>query len=307
MTSEAQWILGEVATERLGLLSERMFSQIKAEAEAELGTSFARYSPWMAMPTERKALSPLIQQAKLPAILIESESLRILAAALKTDEKNPFGKLGLDEEKSDSYIFSGSPSEAAAAEAMIEQARELFLSSDANLKKRYEILIQTIVPLEVVGVKSSFQNAFSSHFLKGAIFRTIPRSDFAPWRIEFAIALAHEVGHQALMVYQAADRLIASDLGASVYSGVRKTQRPAIMSLHAAAALAYMIEYIEIELRRADKTSRLSTAELDYAEAQSKQCRTDLGDTLKALEQVEFTPLGKLIYDEYRNLHRQEQ
>lgn len=303
MTSGPQWILGEVATERLRMLSERMFAKIKEETEAEVGTKFSRYAPWMAMPSERKNLAALGEN--FPAVFMNEEKLKLLADALKTDEKNPFGKLGLDEDKSDSYIFRGTGADAASVEAMISQARELYLSSKPDFQKRYGALIQTIVPLEVVGVKSSYQNAFSSHFLKGAIFRTVPRKEKPEWRIEFAIAIAHELGHQALMVYQAADRLITSDLAASVYSGVRKTQRPAIMSLHAAAALAYMIEYMEAELQRSDKVTRLNPAELEYAESQLKQCRIDLGDTLTALEKVEFTPLGKLIYDEYLELYRQ--
>src|SRR5690606_27268990 len=84
---------------------------------------------------------------------------------------------------------------------------------------------------------------FSSIRSRGAIYLSVPKlEDF--YYLELAINLSHELGHQALMIYQGADSILNGDLEFPVYSAIRKTNRPAIMAFHAVTALSYMVLFI---------------------------------------------------------------
>ena len=56
------------------------------------------------------------------------------------------------------------------------------------------------------------------------------------------IDLAHEVGHQVLILYTLSDPIISEGENELVYSGARKEYRNAFRALHSAIALCYMIE-----------------------------------------------------------------
>lgn len=125
------------------------------------------------------------------------------------------------------------------------------------------------------------------------MFMAVPDMNREFWNINLQIDIAHELGHSALIVYQAADPIFVSELDQPVLSGVRKVLRPAIMSFHAAAALAFMIEYLENAL------FQFQGDELRYVESELQKCKSDLSLALKALEKCEFTDLGKEIFAEF--------
>jgi HEXXH motif-containing protein len=103
------------------------------------------------------------------------------------------------------------------------------------------------VPVCKAGTYVETGETFSDHHFIGAIFTSV-EYQFPYPDLSLNVSFAHELGHQALTIYQhSGDMLFGSD--AWVYSGVRKTERPIVSALHAAVALAYMIEAIRSLLR----------------------------------------------------------
>jgi HEXXH motif-containing protein len=106
--------------------------------------------------------------------------------------------------------------------------------------------------------------------------------------------MSHELGHQILHVYQSCDPLFESDNFAPVYSGVRKTDRPAILSLHAAVALGFMITAFE-----SFGSGGISISDPDkYVAGRLNELRTDLVHTLVSLRKTRMTTLGRELVQE---------
>lgn len=123
------------------------------------------------------------------------------------------------------------------------------------------------------------------------MFLSIPRMlEFRD--LELSINLAHEMGHQALMVLQAADRIVAGDLGMPIFSGVRKTNRPAIQSFHAMIALSFMVEYTATRLQC---PGPLTEVEQTYLRKRFQELAEDLKVSLAAFEDVSLTPVGERL------------
>ena len=91
-------------------------------------------------------------------------------------------------------------------------------------KMLFDELAVSIVPIYSQSKNSEVGNAFSDHNLVGAIFASVD------WRfpypdLDLTISFAHELGHQALMLYQQSSDLFLNSQDWT-YSGVRKTARP---------------------------------------------------------------------------------
>jgi HEXXH motif-containing protein len=163
----------------------------------------------------------------------------------------------------------------------IKSFNELFSSS-----------LRSVVPLGEIPESPCLRkngSGFSAHWLKGAVFLSLPQEHPFP-HLELAINLVHEMGHQALMFYQDADPIIEkTDFDRPVYSMIRKTFRPAIMSLHALVAIYFMYYFVH-ELLKTDTT--LNKIERDYFERKKSQLTSDFSGGCFALKGIQFTPVG---------------
>ncbi len=154
----------------------------------------------------------------------------------------------------------------------------------------FGLVIKTIIPVGVASGKD-YGFSFTDDNFIGAIFASIdPKSPFPELLLN--TYLAHELGHQALMIYQhAGDLFYATD--EQVYSGVRKTLRPAVASFHAAVALAYLIDCVRSLLKyRSDLAERAYLLALldDYVDSLKKG--------LAALQPLRKSPLCEAIYQD---------
>lgn len=148
-------------------------------------------------------------------------------------------------------------------------------------------LVDIVIPLnEFV----PFERGFSDHRVKGAIFIT-PRSDDYPV-FHSAVSMAHELGHQVMMLYQTADPLIeADDHKLFSYSAARKTDRPVIQCLHASFALAFM-QRACMSILKSDSHG----IPQDLISQEMARFREGLKETLLPLfELVRFTAIGKRL------------
>ena len=159
-------------------------------------------------------------------------------------------------------------------------------------------MISWVVPIYHEKYGRPFRRGFSHMEYLGAIFTTFAEraEQGEEWRRSvLAVDLAHELGHQALMLYQLTDKILLTPLDAPVYSTVRRTDRPAIFALHACVAAAYMIETC-IAIERAKLSSPL---EREFARNSISELVPHQRIGLESLRKVsKFTQIGQLIFDE---------
>jgi hypothetical protein len=179
---------------------------------------------------------------------------------------------------------------------VMPDAGNLYWSAIELLKKvdRWYLLFTSLVDV-VIPLDRQFITGLSSHYCRGAIFIA-----FFPnlGHEDLAVGLVHETAHQYLNVCESADTLIASAIDTPVYSGVRKTTRPAIQAFHAAAALSFMLSFC-IEGTGAD----ISGKEAAYLEAKVGGLRDALRRTIHDLSRVcKFTELGSALIAEFNDV-----
>ena len=233
-------LTGQSATNAVLKLASKLIYSRKTKAEQLCGRKFDYYSPWMSYLPQIHNLSPLFSSQWNGGLICNREQLQTLQQVLMGDGSHPLA--GITPININSSIDVECLTDLPHADLAVKEAAILLSAAVPWMGPLYHNLIRCIIPIEhrVNGVAT--KRGFSSHDTFGAIFLSFRhRKTFS--RTALAIDLAHEIGHHALMVYQAADPIFKSNRNSSVYSGVRKTNRPAVMALHASAALAYMIEF----------------------------------------------------------------
>lgn len=140
--------------------------------------------------------------------------------------------------------------------------------------------------------------ASTSYELQGLIFMSL-RENSTYREIDQVFALAHELGHTILYLLQAGSLpIFRSSWSKWVYSGLRKTDRPSYASLHAAVALGYMLE----SCRGLIKSGLYKNKYIEYLSSHEHEFVQALSLGLDALEDLNLTNLGKIIYNELRLL-----
>ena len=163
------------------------------------------------------------------------------------------------------------------------QAKQSVVESDPLFRNLFDLLVHVVIPLRAAESKMNE----SLDLARGAVFISfyLPLDE---WEIK--LGLAHEFGHQALMILNSADTLIRSDISAPVFSGVRLIDRPAVQSLHAATALAFMSLF-----------SR--TQNDDIGRERTRALVTQLQKTLASLRKnCVMTEVGEGILEDYQRL-----
>jgi len=298
-----RWALGSASVRRIAAIADRFRQLLLDEYRRERNVQECRYLPWMAVRSRRDALSPLITRTcVLPnalRLVDNAHNLELLADALRDKEHAVAAIVPQDigvEVLTDTSLLAGWAEKLQEAEATLN----LVVPWMGALCRH---ILQFVVPIRHQLDGHPKKRGFSTPLCYGAIFLTFEdRIQSEPWSvIELAIDLAHELGHHVLHTYQTADRIISSDLTAPVYSGIKRTTRPAIMSLHASMALAYMlIAACCLQKRCLDRlmSARLSKIIEDYATQQ-----------YHALSEIRahctFTALGKhILHDLQETLER---
>jgi hypothetical protein len=163
------------------------------------------------------------------------------------------------------------------------------------LQRVWDTLVYSVVP--IYEFRKEDGRSFSDPNFVGGIFTSVDLRSLYP-DLALNIVLAHEVGHQALMIYQHGSNLL--DLASPwVYSGVRRTLRPAAAALHAAVALAYMIEAIEGLLKVETDIGRVA-----FLRAILNDYRDSLKKGVSAQEDLSKTQLGQWIFEDLSQMSR---
>lgn len=214
------------------------------------------------------------------------------------NESLPFGRIDIDSIVGEVCIFE---SEIEKFDREIRIALSLVRKSSA-LDEISNSAIKFFVPLAGTNLRENGSGK-SCHWLKGAIFLSLPlKSQYSTF--ELALNIAHELGHQVLMVYQDCDAIMA-DISKPVYSAIRKTYRPAILSFHALLAIYFMLIFCQSVLR---STEIVDPHFRTYIKNRAEKLSSDLIVGSYSLKDVEFSQFGFLVLreildfcDQYRN------
>lgn len=180
-----------------------------------------------------------------------------------------------------------------------ENAFNFIIRSDSWMSVLADKLIVEILPIAIDGKPYNGLGGVSDPALMGAIFLGKMTDPFA--RVRSVISLAHELGHQALMMLQTIDNIAGKNREIFVYSGVREVERPLLHSLHAAIALVYMIEAANMLL---ECDSNLSKEESAYLEKLKSTHMTALYKGYMFLAAYDLSPIGNEILKDIEHFSR---
>ena len=161
--------------------------------------------------------------------------------------------------------------------------------------ERVKVLCAELVPIDTGDIDRPLRKdgaGLSTHFYRKGIFLSLPQIPDRV-KVELLLNLVHELGHQALFTYQRHDKIAYDCHRTPVFSAIRRTKRPLIQSIHAMVAIVYMLELV---ISAPEKFFDLG--DQNYIKERFRGLIDDLKKAVEALDRVEFTKLGKLIYRE---------
>jgi hypothetical protein len=304
MNENLNLISGNKGIERITLAAEMLHQKILTHVNTQTGQTFSTYSPWMCAYEKLELLLPLFK-TPLPLFLANREQLSLIEKAYLSGDSVGLGYLGMDDPRVE--IFVDVADFAPWGESVIRNTMDLISSSSEILYRQFMTLVKTIVPFVVKDSNiddPDMEPGTSSQRAKGAIFHTLPKSNSAIDTFDFAVNLVHELGHQTLMIYQAGDSILSSPLNAPVWSAIRKNQRPAIMCVHAVAALSFMLLFVNASIAN----KKLCSSVNQHAMIRRNKIQEDLSIGIEILmNNCTFSLLGQLLMKDFKEcLHSKQ-
>ncbi len=243
-----RWLTGLQGSERAIKLSIELNRKSLERANSAVRSEFLEYRPWMScherlgyFASSDYAASDAVGGAR---VVSDAATLSFLNDAFSSSPDLHLGHLGIAE-ATGLCVETLDMSRAARIAQAVPAALDWIVRADESLAARAAEFVKQVIPMGArppLRGRSPYGRGVSSHLYRGGIIIDLPEVE-EHGDVELAINLAHEMGHQALMVYQNADPIIDGDLRAPVYSAIRREHRPAIKSFHALVALAYMKEF----------------------------------------------------------------
>lgn len=285
-------LIGDAAVPIIQKLSSTLKSKTNEQAHILDSLEHNNYSPWLcSRPILSEGISNLnILMTEYPKgeFVKDVKYLQAVSGFLNGEIKFSFESMpgGPDQWQvctDDAAWLSG------VADDFNKGRNILFLSP--FFRKMYEVLVEMVIPID-----RPHSSGFSSHLARGVIFRSFPQDHSS---LSIAVDLAHEIGHQALMVFQSVDPILISDPQAPVYSEIRHADRPAIQSVHATVALAYMTLF-EDEMKEQGLVESIHD---DRILRYGGTLRQSLKKAISSLnKECKFTDLGSQIMREFSEL-----
>ena len=265
------WFIGE--NSKVIDLSRRYWFEIDRVVQSKLVQFFKKYKPFLNLEEFRKLHKKNYLNADLPFG--------------KFDRVSTVGMVAVNAEQVEKFEF--------------EVSKSLRLLSEVpEFNTILKSVVKCFVPLTNTQSKNNLRrngSGKSCHWMKGAIFLSLPEKDIFS-EIELSINIAHEIGHQVLMIYQDCDEIMP-DISRPIFSAVRKTNRPAIMSMHALVAIYFMYRFVG-GLLESPVLIRNRNCEL-YLKSRLERLFSDFVEGSFALKNVDFSPLGEQMMAEMVN------
>lgn len=291
-------LCGIGSPESLTRFNRKLQSQAVADTQKALGIHFDHFELWMCHENERVNLQSMHD-------LNSGKELEIVRGVKLSRMARSFGLDGAPLARLDRKAISfavGSPNsiEIESLLVLLEEVENFNESYCPQFNNKIRSVVKQVVPIvaqdpELHPTREN-GSGFSNHHLRGMVFLSLPRAHGASF-IELALNLAHEVGHQALMVYQCGDEILADDLSQPVYSIIRRTSRPAILSFHAVVATAFMLEWLM-------EAAPYLIISREYLHKRWRGLVKDLEAAISVFNGIKFTSFGLIIFNEIRLLAR---
>jgi hypothetical protein len=290
------WIFSRKALVHASMIKQRYDSKIMDHIEAQTGNKQIRYNPWMSYffnkPGQAEAIFKTGEVTAKPEILLNNSAT--------------LDRLNLHLADNSGILCFTSGSENVPAELDVNcsiskpwfgerlgTAIELLRNSDPLISSYVDTFLVQVVPFIATHLKVGSRCLFSTHRVKGAVFVQYSNQKPVSSLID-AIDLFHEIGHQVLIYYFTADRITTSDPEILVYSGARRTKRPAIRAFHSAMALTFMA-ISGLALR----TKCLGEKDIAFLNEHIATYQEALKENLNSLrELLSFTILGDTLLNE---------
>lgn len=275
------WLTGNTGTNKIALLSGRFESVCLDRVNNESTVDYPDYTPFMSLNESRENLPRLLLEKK-SLLVKDNDYLKHISDFYSPPANNRLGdkntvEFGFDQSK----------------EEVFDTALEFFISNNSFVVDIFKSIVKNIIPMRTIESEVRKEGVGNSNRESiGALYLSAPSVE--PKYLQLAINIAHEVGHQALMLYQTSDSIIhPAELTRNVYSAVRRVDRPAIQSFHALVAVVYMRDFVNsIDL------SKLNDFEKNFIERQHIQFIGWLKANIWDFKKITFTNVGKMIYDE---------
>jgi hypothetical protein len=293
--------IGTSSVDFISELNVDLAQKTLVQASNKLNVSFARFVPWMCLvcltDDDLTGASILFDEYDRGELLIQREKLNRIAGFLRKEGRSIVDDAigptaGLTSSDTISVVEDIEVAQPEAI-ACYAAARTLLLESDPLLRGLFKTLIHFVVPVRSLSRKFGY----STHLARGVVFLSFPEDEHP--EIALAIDLAHELGHQALMVFQSADPLLTSSLDEPLWSGIRQAYRPAIQCMQAAAALCYMTILTDGLIKRSDFT----VSERAYIEKNHHSQVEKMKATILSInEACTFTGVGRRIMEDFERV-----
>lgn len=314
MSKDPKWLFGLESLVNISQISNSFYNKCRKSAEELYGKNYSSYQPWMSS-TLYADLSKIQESISsgCPIELRQDTLEQIQKVFLKTPkslftlesdiETNSFIDDRTGQSKLFMEIFTDINQLEPRAKEIFNQSWHLLESEAGWLGLLLKQIIHQILPIFEQDIESSKiirgNASVSSHQLVGTICLELPIQNSPSSKLDLCISMAHELGHQVLIIYQRADRILESSFSTPVFSATRGTHRPAILAFHGAVAVSYMLE----ATRLLANSLHLSESEKVYVQEIEAQKRILLQKNLESLNQsCLFTLLGKKFISEMENL-----
>lgn len=288
MISSNSWILGESAVQKLSLISSKYREQYIADKGIE------EFTPWY----EIKGVSSknLLKLSSTKDFLIQDNTTLETLKEVARGDKGDFSSLGVN--GADFYIGQISEEVRAQNIDILKSSRDLVSRSVPWILGLEGKVLYHIVPIVTAG--EGLKAGFSTIDMKGVSFFTMPAKGLDLDIVDFAIDYVHELGHQALFMYQMSDKIFVDGHQAPIFSPIKNKERPAILAFHALCAIAFMKHFLVEGLIR----DAFSKSQRAYAKKKLIEMTDMHSVTLEGIleSNLEFTKLGKLIFEELRSV-----
>ncbi len=291
------WITGPQSVKKVDVILSTFKALRKQALEARFGEWAPSFHPIFSsgkfFDEEVVRLVHAIQAQKSDRLIVVDPEYLRLQEELYTNAAD----LGLlDPKKNAHSIYCEMLKEGSSSLDEFRSALSLIEYNGGWISDMLKSALYEIVPLKGSVGDSRTEAGFSDYNLLGSIFTGMYKGPFPV--IDLAIAFVHEVGHQVLFAQQLGMVPISEEsFSKKIYSGVRKTERPAIASFHAVVALVYMNEMY----KKLIESYRFNSAkERIYTEQRFEQTNSSLIVGVNALSSIQLTKLGERIVEDVK-------
>lgn len=287
-------ITGTEGTKILSYFSQEADAKCVNDINNRFKCNYEHFKPWMSRSDSYEVLHELDNIERVN-YLTNQIGLELLRKSLKMGEGFNLKAVDPNAQENVSILQFGNE-EHLRFESYVLKYFDICNKIDSCWKSRLTFLISEINPMTSEDNENRLRtdgSGLSSLLYRKALFLSLPKESPHSF-FEFALNLSHEIGHQALMVYEYADDIVKVDQYTTSYSIIRKTHRPAIQCFHALCATVYMLEFIIY-------ANHLLRQEFDlvYIKNRSSQLQSDLNEGLKEIQDIPLTSLGNQIISEF--------